>query len=57
MSGLPVIAHSRVRPEGLIANRAQGLQWLAGNYALPIDTVHTMLAFYEREMGRIAHTI
>ncbi len=52
-----MIAHSRVRPEGLIANRAQGLQWLAGNYALPIDTVHTMLAFYEREMGRIAHTI
>jgi hypothetical protein len=29
VSGAPVIAHSRVRPEDSIANREEGPEWLA----------------------------
>jgi uncharacterized protein (DUF433 family) len=55
LSGAPVIVHSRVRAEDLVANRAEGSEWLAENYGLPVDTVRTVLAFYERSMGRVAH--
>ena len=39
LSGAPVIKGSRVRPEDLIVNRAEGQAWLAENYELPIETV------------------
>ncbi len=48
LSGAPVIVHSRVRPEDLVVNREEGPQLLAENYALPIDTVRTILSFYDR---------
>jgi len=54
LSGAPVIVHSRVRPDDLIANRAEGPQWLAENYSLPLDTVKQVLAFYDRNL-RLAH--
>ncbi len=51
LSGAPVIVHSRVRPEDLVTNRAEGLDWLAENYALPVDTVRAVLDFYEFGVG------
>ena len=48
MSGAPVIEGSRVRPEDLIVNRAEGEAWLAENYELPIETVREVLRFYDR---------
>ncbi len=57
LSGAPVIVHSRVRPEDLVANRAEGAEWLAENYALPVDIVRTVLAFYKHTMGRAAHPV
>jgi uncharacterized protein (DUF433 family) len=48
VSGAPVIKDSRVRPEDLIINRAEGEAWLAENYALPIETVREVLRFYDR---------
>jgi uncharacterized protein (DUF433 family) len=57
LSGAPVIVRSRVRPEDLVANRAEGPEWLAENYALPVDTVRTVLAFYEHATGRVAHPV
>jgi uncharacterized protein (DUF433 family) len=39
VSGAPVIKRSRVRPEDLIVNRAEGEAWLAENYELPIELV------------------
>jgi len=56
-SRAPVIVHSRVLPEDLVANRAEGAEWLAENYALPVDTVRIVLALYERTMGRVAHPV
>jgi uncharacterized protein (DUF433 family) len=57
VSGAPVIAHSRVRPEDLIANREEGPEWLAENFGLPLETVRTVLAFYERKAGRAPHPV
>ena len=56
LSGVPVVVHSRVRPDDLVANREQGLAWLAQNYALPVETVRAVLAFYEQR-AREPHPI
>jgi uncharacterized protein (DUF433 family) len=56
LSGAPVIVHSRVRPHDLIANRAEGLEWLAENYDLPLETVKAVLAFYDRKTRGLAHS-
>ena len=56
LSGAPVIVHSRVRPDDLIANRDEGPEWLAENFSLPLETVKTVLAFFERKMSRVPHT-
>ncbi len=45
LSGAPVIVHSRVRPDDLIVNCAEGPEWLAENFALTIETVRALLAF------------
>ncbi len=55
VSGAPVIVNSRVRPQDLIAHQQEGPDWLAENFALPIDIVRTVLSFHERMMHRAAH--
>jgi uncharacterized protein (DUF433 family) len=57
LSGFPVIVHSRVRPDELVANRDEGQEWLAENYELPLQTVRDVLAFYERELGGAPHPV
>jgi uncharacterized protein (DUF433 family) len=57
LSGAPVIMHSRVRPDDLVANRDEGHEWLAENYSLPLETVRMVLEFYERQTGRAAHAV
>jgi uncharacterized protein (DUF433 family) len=56
LSGAPVIRHSRVRPEDLVANKDLGAEWLAENHDLPIQTVRDVLSFYERHKTQLAHT-
>ena len=48
VSGAPVIKGSRVRPEDLIINRAEGEAWLSENFSLPLKTVREVLSFYDR---------
>ena len=48
LSGEPVIKDSRVRPDDLVVNRAEGEAWLAENYSLPVETVREVLRFYDR---------
>ncbi len=48
LSGAPVIKGSRVRPDDLIVNRAEGEAWLAENFELPLETVREVLRFYDR---------
>lgn len=53
LSGCPVIAGSRVRPDDLIVNRAEGAAWLTENYDLPLETVRAVLEFHDRVAGRV----
>ncbi len=55
VSGAPVIVHSRVRPDDLVANRDEGQEWLAENYSLPIETVKAVLVFHDHVKGRVPH--
>ena len=48
LSGAPVIKGSRVRPDDLVINRAEGEAWLAENYNLPVERVRDVLSFYDR---------
>jgi uncharacterized protein (DUF433 family) len=48
VSGAPVIKGSRVRPDDLVVNRAEGEAWLAENYDLPVETVRVVLNYYDR---------
>jgi uncharacterized protein (DUF433 family) len=57
MSGAPVIVRSRVRPDDLIAHREEGPEWLAENFSVPLETMRTVLAFYDRNVSRAAHTV
>lgn len=56
MAGAPVLRQSRVRPEDLLANRDQGPEWLARNHALPVESVRSVLAFYDEHRAALAHT-
>ena len=57
VSGLPLIKHSRVRPEDLVDNRDEGIAWLADAYDLPEATVREVLAFYDHQKIHLAAAV
>ena len=57
VSGVPIIQGSRVRPEDLVVNRAEGEEWLADAYDLQLSTVRDVLAFYEQHQMQLAPTL
>ena len=57
VSGVPIIKHSRVRPEDQVVNRAEGEEWLADAYDLRLPIVHQVLAFYERHKHQLASAV
>jgi uncharacterized protein (DUF433 family) len=46
MSGAPVLRHSRVRPQDILANAELGAEWIADAHSLPVDDVREVLAFH-----------
>lgn len=52
VSGQPVIKGRRVRPDDLVVNRTMGEEWLSEAFALPLDLVREVLAFYDANRGR-----
>jgi uncharacterized protein (DUF433 family) len=46
MSGAPVLRHSRVRPQDILADAELGAEWIAEAHSLPVDDVRQVLAFY-----------
>lgn len=54
MSGAPVLRHSRVRPEDLLANLEEGPEWLAEQHDLPLADVVSVIAFYRRHQDQLA---
>jgi len=58
MSGQTVICGTRVRPEDLLTNRDQGVEWLARGHGIPADTIREVFAFYDahKNVRAPAHT-
>jgi len=48
MAGQPVLRGTRVRPQDLLVNRAEGLAWLSENYSVSPDSIREVFAFYDR---------
>jgi hypothetical protein len=50
--------NSRVRPEDLLINRVQGIEWLSRNHGIAPEVIREVFAFYDahksRRAGRIA---
>jgi uncharacterized protein (DUF433 family) len=46
MSGAPVLRHSRMRPQDILANAELGAEWIAEAHSLLVDDVQQVLAFY-----------
>jgi uncharacterized protein (DUF433 family) len=57
LSGVPLIRHSRLRPDDLVVNLEEGEEWLADVYRLPLSTVRTVLAFYEQHKDQLAPVV
>ena len=56
LSGQPVIRGTRVRPEDLLANRDQAVEWLAKGHGLEPDVIREVSAFYDaRKRALIPH--
>ncbi|MBV9250666.1 MAG: DUF433 domain-containing protein, partial [Acetobacteraceae bacterium] len=55
--GKPVIMGTRLRPEDLLVNREQGIEWLVENHGgIAPDTVRAIFEFYDRhKKARVRH--
>jgi uncharacterized protein (DUF433 family) len=57
MSGAPVVRHSRVRPQDLLANKDEGAEWLAEAHGLAVEDVNAVLAFNDRYEQQLSSTV
>ncbi len=57
MGGQPVLKGTRLRPEDLLVNREQGIDWLVENYGgVTPETIRAVFDFYDRhQRARIPH--
>jgi uncharacterized protein (DUF433 family) len=55
--GKPVIKGTRLRPEDLLTNREQGIEWLVENHGgITPDTVRAVFDFYDNnKKARVPH--
>ena len=59
MGGQPVIKGTRLRPQDLLTNREQGIDWLIENHGgVTRDQVKAVFDFYDRNQeARHPHTL
>lgn len=50
MGGQPVIKGTRVRPNDLLVNRDEGIDWLAENFSIPSESIRQVFAFYDQRV-------
>ena len=55
--GKPVIKGTRLRPEDILTNREQGIEWLVENHGgITPDTVRAVFDFYDNhKKARVPH--
>ena len=51
MSGAPVLRGTRVRPEDLLVNRDEGIDWLVENFDIPADVILRLFAFHDQHQA------
>jgi len=51
MSGAPFLCGTRVRPEDLLVNRDEGLDWLVQNFDIPADVIRRLFAFHDQHQA------
>jgi uncharacterized protein (DUF433 family) len=47
MSGQPVLRGTRVRPQDLLINREEGIDWLARGHGIEPETIRKLFAFFD----------
>jgi uncharacterized protein (DUF433 family) len=47
LSGAAVVRGTRVRPDDLLLNRAEGVEWLAENFGVTAETIQQVFEFYD----------
>jgi uncharacterized protein (DUF433 family) len=56
LSGVPVLRGTRVRPQDLLVNRDEGVEWLARNHGIKPETIQRLFAFYDaHKSARVPH--
>jgi uncharacterized protein (DUF433 family) len=56
MSGAPVLRGTRVRPQDLLVNRDEGIDWLVENFGIPADVIQQLFTFHDRhQAARASH--
>jgi uncharacterized protein (DUF433 family) len=51
MSGAPVLRGTRVRPDDLLVNRDEGIDWLVENFDIPADVIRLLFAFHDQHQA------
>jgi uncharacterized protein (DUF433 family) len=52
MGGQPVLKDSRVRPQDILSNRDQGIDWIVENHGLDAEAVREVFRFYDQVKRR-----
>jgi uncharacterized protein (DUF433 family) len=47
VGGQPVLRGTRLRPQDLLINRAEGIDWLSRNHGVAPETIRALFAFYD----------
>ena len=47
VGGQPVLRGTRLRPQDLLINRDEGIDWLSRNHGVAPETIRALFAFYD----------
>ena len=54
VGGQPVLRDTRLRPQDLLINRAEGIDVLSCNHAVAPETIRALFAFYDTHKAALA---
>jgi uncharacterized protein (DUF433 family) len=56
VGGQPVLRGTRLCPQDLLMNRAEGIDWLSRNHGVASETIRELFAFYDtHEAALVPH--
>jgi uncharacterized protein (DUF433 family) len=54
VGGQPVLRGTRLRPQDLLINRAEGIDWLSRNHGVAPKIIRELFAFYDTHKAALA---